>query len=166
MSHAFHIAHATSGRTRIKWAGEREDRASVVDVAAQIAAVEGVDHALPRPGTGSIIIEHEQVQWPQLESELADRLSLQFSTPAIPEPRTAMETINRGIDQTNAMLKGINTDLGSVTVLMMLILAVVQAYRGQVGSSSASFLWYALSIATMARGSDNTVQNADAESTA
>ena len=166
MSLAFQIAHTTSGRTRIKWADERDERARVIDIAGQIAAIEGVDQALPRPGTGSIIIEHEQVQWPQLESEHAGRLSIQFSAPAIPEPRTAMDTINRGIDQTNAMLKGINTDLGSVTVVLMLVLAVAQAYRGQVGGSSVSFLWYALSIATMARGSDNTVQTTDADSTA
>jgi len=166
MSPAFHIAHATSGRTRIKWAGERDNKTRVVDIAGQIAAVEDVDQAIPRPGTGSIIIEHERVQWPQLESELAHRLSLRFSTPATPEPRTAMDTINRGIDRTNAALKGINTDLGSVTVLMMLVLAVAQAFRGQIGNSSVSFLWYALSIATMSRRSENTGQSPDADSTA
>ena len=127
----------------------------MIAVAENIAAIEGVDQALPRPSTGSIVIEHEQTNWSSLEPEIADRLSLKFSTP-VSRPRTGMDTINQGIGQVNGALKTINTDLGSVTVLFLLILTVVQALRGQVLGNSGSYLWYALSIAMMARNKANT----------
>ncbi len=151
MNPAFYVAHGTSGRTRIKWAGDRADKARVIEVAENISAIEGVDKAEPRPSTGSIVIEHEQVEWSILESELAGIVSLQSGVPTPTGPRSGMDTVNRGIDQFNGALKSINTDLGSVTVLMLLILAVTQAFRGQVMSSSSSFLWYALNIAATAR---------------
>ena len=157
MNHTFYIAHTTSGRTRIKWAGDRDDKASIIGVAENIATIEGVDQAVPRLSTGSIIIEHEQAEWSSLEPEIADRLSLKFGAP-VSQPRTAMDTINQGIDQVNGALKSINTDLGSVTVLLLLILTVAQALRGQVLSASGSYLWYALSIAMMARDKANTQQ--------
>ena len=155
MKPAFYIAHTTSGRTRIKWAGDRGNKAIVIEVAENIAAIEGVDQAVPRLSTGSIIIEHEQAEWSSLEPEIADRLSLNFSTP-VHQPRTATDTINQGLDQVNGALKSVNTDLGSVTVLLLLILTVAQAWRGQVLSSSGSYLWYVLSIAMMARNKTNT----------
>lgn len=155
MSLPFQIAHTTSGRTRIKWAGARDNKASVLAVAENIAAIEGVDQATPRLPTGSIVIEHEQAEWSSLEPEIADRLSLTFSKP-VSQPRTGMDTINQGIDQVNGALKTVNTDLGSVTVLLLLILTVAQALRGQVLSASGSYLWYALSIAMMARDKANT----------
>ena len=164
MSTAFIIVHATSGRTRIKWAGDSSDKAIISEIADNITGVQGVDKAVPRMTTGSIIIEHEQVDWPALESELADRLSLEFSTPAPAEPRTAMDTINQGLDQVNGALKGINTDLGSVTVLLLLILAVAQSLRGQVTVSPLSSIWYALSIAAMARNTAGETVDATAES--
>jgi hypothetical protein len=49
------------------------------------------------------------------------------------------------------MLKGMNTDLKSLTVFMLVVLAITQAMRGQVMVSSASLFWYALSVASKAR---------------
>ncbi len=152
MSKAFYIAHTTNGRTRIKWAGDSSDKASIMEIAENIAAIPGVDQTVPRITTGSIIIEHEQADWPSVESLLSDRLALEFTTPALPEPRTGLDTINLGLDQMNTALKGMNTDLSSVTVFLLVMLAIAQALRGQVIGPSFSFLWYALSIATSARG--------------
>ena len=157
MSLPFYIAHATSGRTRIKWAGDRNNRASVIKVAGHIAAIEGVDQAIPRLSTGSIVVEHEQTEWSSLEPEITSRLSLTFSTP-VHRPRTGADTINLGIDQVNGALKKIKPDLGSVTLLLLLILIVAQTWRGQVLSASGSYLWYALNIAMMARNKAATQQ--------
>lgn len=151
MTGTFYVAHATGGRTRIRWAGDSAQKADVVKIAADIADVEGIEQAIPRITTGSIIIAHEQTEWEPLQYRLSDQLSLAFVAPPPAEPRTAMDTIHRGLGHVNGALKGVNTDLGSVSVFMLLILAVAQAYRGQTMSSAASFLWYALNLANIAR---------------
>lgn len=164
MSGLFYIAHTTRGRTRIRWAGNTADRAGVVEIASQIAALEGIDQAIPRTNTGSIIIEHDPTDWAALESRLVHDLSLKFVSPPLVQPRTAMDTINRGVDQVNGTLKGMNTDLASVSVLVLLILAVTQAARGQVMGNAVSFLWYALNTANMARGAAGPTAEATADS--
>jgi hypothetical protein len=48
-------------------------------------------------------------------------------------------------------LKEMQLDLNTLTMLMILVLAIGQALRGQVMVSSASLLWFAYTIATRAR---------------
>lgn len=153
---AFYTAHTTDGRTRVRWAGDAAEKAIVREVAENIARIEGVDQAVPRIATGSIIIEHEQVQWSDLKPQLTDKLSLEFTTPSAPRAHPGLVKLNQGLDKIDNSLKGINTDLGSVTVLLLLILSITQALRGQVMGNSMSFLWYALNIAKMARDSAST----------
>mgnify|MGYP001812480034 CR=1 FL=1 len=149
MTHTFYIAHTTSGRTRIRWAGDASDKASIRQVAENIAAIEGVDQALPRITTGSIIIEHDQAEWSDLEPQITDRLSVEIT---VPQSRSGLALLNHELDKVDNTLKGINTDLPSVTVLLLIMLAITQALRGQVTGNSMSFLWYALSIASRTRG--------------
>ena len=95
MTSAFYIAHATAGRTRIRWAGDVSDKASIVEVAENISDIQGVDQAMPRIKTGSIIIEHEQTDWSTLEPLLTDKLSLEFTTP-VARARTGIDVLNQG----------------------------------------------------------------------
>ena len=155
MTSAFYIAHATAGRTRIRWAGDVSDKAGIVEVAEKISDIEGVDQAMPRIKTGSIIIEHDHTDWSTLEPLLTDKLSLEFTTPVV-QVRTGIDVLNQGLDKVNGTLKSVNTDLPSVTVLLLAMLAITQALRGQVIGNSMSFIWYALSIAAMNRGTPGT----------
>lgn len=164
MSAPFYIAHTTRGRTRIRWAGDTADRTGVAEIASQIAGMEGIDQAIPRTSTGSIIIEHEPTDWTALEPRLTRDLSLKFVPPPPVRPRTALGTINLGVDQVNGTLKAMNTDLGSVSVLVLLVLAITQAARGQVMGNAVSFLWYALNMANMARGAAGPAAGATADS--
>ena len=150
MTHAFYIAHTTLGRTRIRWAGDAYDKTRIREVADTIATIEGVDQALPRMATGSIIIEHDQAEWSILEPQITDRLSVEFTAP---ESRRGLDALNQGLDKVEGTLKGLNTDLPSMAVLLLTVLAITQALRGQVMGNAMSFLWYALSIASMTRGS-------------
>ena len=156
MTSAFYIAHATDGRTRIRWAGDTSEKTRILEIAENIADVPGVDKALPRITTGSIIIEHDEAEWPALEPLLADRLSLEFTKPAPPQSRSGLHSLNRGLDKVDEKLRSINTDLPSVAVFLLIMLAIAQALRGQVIGNSMSFIWYALSIATMTRGVSGT----------
>jgi hypothetical protein len=77
-------------------------------------------------------------------------------TPAPVPAHTGLESLNRKLAQVDGTLKGINTDLRSLTVFMLSVLAITQALRGQVMVSSASLLWYAFSVASKARTSGST----------
>ena len=156
MTYAFTIAHTTEGRTRIRWAGDASEKTRIGELAESIAGLSGVDRAVPRIRTGSIIIEHEHEEWPSLEPRLCEELSLVFkSTTAA--TRSGLQALNHELDRVDgALRKSINTDLPSASVILLLILAITQAIRGQVMGNSMSFIWYALSIAAMARNSADT----------
>jgi hypothetical protein len=156
MTYVFTIAHATEGRTRIRWAGAVSEKAIISKLAESIAEIHDVDQATPRLTTGSIIIEHEHADWTAIESRLSGELSLVFQ--ASPAPRSGVQVLNHGLDSVDATLKGMNLDLSSVTVILLLIMAIAQAARGQVTGNATSFLWYALSIASVARNSSATKQ--------
>ena len=151
MTLLFTIPHLTEGRTRIRWAGDDEDRHQIIDVSQTINDFPGVDHAEPRMATGSIIIEHPQSDWGSLKVKLAQQLALEFTNPEPGQNFNAIATLNRGLDKIDGGLKTVNTDLSSITVLLLAILAVVQSLRGQVMTNSISFLWYAISIAAVSR---------------
>jgi hypothetical protein len=151
MTCTFYIAHTTDGRTRIRCSDDISDKTTISEIAEHMAQIPGVDQAVPRIATGSIIIEHETVQWSVIESQLTDKLSLDFSTPPRKPAYTGIMVLNKGIDQVDGTLKGMNTDLRTLTVFMLVVLAITQALRGQVMVSASSLLWYAFSVASKAR---------------
>ncbi|MDJ0832105.1 MAG: hypothetical protein QNJ69_01195 [Gammaproteobacteria bacterium] len=151
MTLAFTIPHLTDGRTRIRWAGDDDEKYNIVEISGTINDLQGVDHSEPRMLTGSIIIEHPEVDWSTVKSQLTKQLSLQFIEPAPTQDLNAIASLNRGLDKIDGGLKTVNTDLQSLTVFLLAILAVIQAMRGQVMTNSISFLWYAISIAMVSR---------------
>lgn len=152
MNLPFHIAHQSTGRTRIRWSGDREERDKVVDVAARVDQIEGVFTAEPRRLTGSIIIDHPEASWAELEAEIRSRGQIELAPLARSEsgPRTGLQAVSQGADRLNAALSeaGIdNLDLKNLAFLVLVTLAIVQAARGQVMVSAVSLLWYAIDIA-------------------
>jgi hypothetical protein len=159
MIYTFYIAHATDGRTRIRCGDDISDKAVISEIAEHMAQIPGVDQAVPRIATGSIIIEHETVQWSAIEPQLTEELSVEISTPPRKPAYTGIMALNKGIDQVDGTLKGMNTDLRTLTVFMLVVLAITQALRGQVMVSASSLLWYAFSVASKARkSSDDTLE--------
>jgi hypothetical protein len=156
MTYTFTIAHSTEGRTRIRWAGDVSEKTRIGELAESIAGLSGVDRAVPRMTTGSIIIEHEHEVWSSIEPRLCKDLSVAFR-PTAAATQSGLQALNHELDRVDgALRKGINIDLPSASVILLLILAITQAVRGQVMGNSMSFIWYALSIAAMARNSADT----------
>jgi len=151
MTSPFYIAHATPGRTRIRWAGDSAQKNIVSELATDIANIQGVDGAEPRIMTGSIIIKHDGQEWPTLQSQLTDLLSLQFTAAPPAIRRNGVQSFNDNIDNIDGALRHVNMDFNSFTLVILCALAIVQALRGQVMSSSVSVLWYAFTIASMVR---------------
>jgi len=152
MTPTFYIAHSTSGRTRIRWAGDASEKTTIYELATDIANLHGVDNAVPRMTTGSIIIEHHETEWTTLQPQLTDKLSLEFSSAPPALRRSGAQVLNHRIDNFDGALKNMNLDVTSLTLLLLSVLAIIQALRGQVMGSSVTFLWYAFNIVSRARG--------------
>ena len=151
MTSLFYIAHATPGRTRIRWAGDSDHKHFVNEFASDIACIAGVVKAEPRTVTGSIVIQHDGLEWPVLQSALSDQHPIKFTADPSAITRSGVDAVNDSIDTVDAVLKHVNMDFYSLLMLMLLTLSIVQALRGQVLSSSVSFLWYAFTLAAIAR---------------
>lgn len=151
MTPSFYIAHSSPGRTRIRWAGDASEKSCVSELAAEIENLAEAVKADPRMTTGSIIIEHDDMPWSSLQARLTDQLSLTFTATPEPVNRSGTEVLNNNIDDLNGALKYLNMDFYSLMVLMLSVLAIIQAMRGQVMSSSGSYLWYAFNLLMMAR---------------
>lgn len=151
MTYPFYIAHSIAGRTRIRWAGDTEEKAHIEELAANIVNIPGVNHAEPRITTGSIIIDHEDVEWSRLESKLTEMLPMQFIPAPAPVPYTGMDALSQGLDEVDNVLKSLNMDRNSLTLLLLSILIIVQAVRGQVLVPSASFIAFAFEILSQNR---------------
>ena len=155
MTPLFYVAHATPGRTRIRWAGDSDDKYIVSELAGDFANVAGVVTVEPRTVTGSIIIQHDGQEWPTLQSALSDQLSIEFTAAPPAVKRNGADAVNDSIDTIDDALKLVNMDFDSFLMLMLCALSIIQALRGQVMSSSVSFLWYAFTLASMVRDKDN-----------
>lgn len=151
MTPLFCISHEMPGRTRIRWAGDSDEKYVVIELASDIANIAGVVNAEPRSTTGSIIIQHDGQEWPAIQSALSNQLPIKFTArpPAI--KRNGVDAVNDSIDTIDDALKRVNMDFESILMLMLCALSIVQALRGQVMSSSVSFLWYAYVLASMVR---------------
>lgn len=143
MTAVFYIAHSTSGRTRIRWVGDTSEKDRIGALSTDIEKLHGVDSAVPKMASGSIIIEHNDMDWSTLQPLLTDQLSLEFT----PTTRSdSVESVGHSLENIDGALKHVNMDLTSLTLLLLGILAVVQALRGQVMSTSSSYLWYAFNV--------------------
>jgi hypothetical protein len=151
MTPTFYIAHSSPGRTRIRWAGDASEKSRVTEYAAEIENLAETVTADPRMVTGSIIIEHDALPWSSLQARLTDQLSLTFTATPEAGKRSGTEALNKNIDDLDGALKHLNMDFDSLTLLILSVLAIIQAARGQVMSSSVSFLWYAFNLLMMAR---------------
>lgn len=151
MSYRFTVPHSLPERTRIRWAGDKTERAAIHDLAVRIESLAGVTRSEPRLATGSIIIEHDGIDWESLEIRLRRELAIEIQ-PAVPvRVRTGLETFNDNVNRLDDRLGKINLDLNSMSFLFLMLMAVAQAVQGRVGASSVSFLWYAMSLAARMR---------------
>ena len=151
MTLTFYIAHTSPGRTRIRWAGDASEKGRIIQLAAEIEKINAVVSADPRMTTGSIVIEHDGIEWSSLQTQLSDQLSMVFPPIAQPMKRSGAKALSQSIDNLDGALNKVNMDFDSLTLLMLSTFAIIQALRGQIIGSSSSFLWYAFNLAVMAR---------------
>ena len=167
MSLVFYIAHTTHGRTRLGWAGDKEQKHRVNEVAKQLELIDGILSTEPRLTTGSIIIEHPETSWTEILPLVEQHGTIRFCpAPAQTPARSGLQTLNTGLDRIDAVLRKETQngmDLRNLTFILLVMMALVQSLRGQVMVSAASFLWFALNVGMLSPSDKTGPEDSSAE---
>jgi len=145
---AFYIAHQVEGRTRLRVTERLADPDILSDQVAGLEALPGVFTVKARPATGSLIIDHEGTAWADIAEQM-EALDLAIVEAPQPAPTQGLQPLISMVNELDAGLRSStsgSTDLRSMTVLLILVLALTQALRGNIFGPTTSFLWYALNI--------------------
>lgn len=166
MTACCHVAHTSSGRTRLRLSGDDNEKSRILKLATAISELDAVTRIDTRLTTGSIIIEHPEIKWSNLVDAVKELLPVDFVSAPKPERtvESGLSALNSRLQEIDAFLKQSNAgelDLRTLTFLMLVSLAIVQAARGQVMVSAASLLWYALSVASREKKNSQAVNPED-----
>lgn len=142
-----HVAHSLSGRTRLKVPNKRGDIEFFSLAGQWLSECPGVTQVEVNARTGSLLIRHT-VPFPQIAA-FADDHNL-FTLQADNESSGSIS------HQASANLAWVNTrlaqlsagtlDLRSVLFLSLLVLCLVQIYRGQILIPAGALLWNMLQL--------------------
>lgn len=147
MSATAHLAHGLPGRTRLKVPDKRGDMKFFTSAGQQLGECPGVTQVEANARTGSLLIRHS-VPFSQIAA-FADDHNL-FTLQADNETSSSIS------HQAAANLTWVNTqlaqlsagtlDLRSVMFLTLLVLCLVQIYRGQILIPAGALLWNMLQL--------------------
>ena len=137
------VVHRLPGRTRLRVRGRRGDPAFMERARAALAALPGVDEVRGRADTGSLLLRHRRDF--SLEAVLRDDPGAVPFDLAEGAPGAGPEV--RVLDRLVARLPGERPEPRMVLITVVLALALVQAWRGQLLGSASSLLWYAFQLA-------------------
>ena len=150
----FEIAHQSVGRTRLRAQARPVDAYEFAALAEGVAGLAGVEDVDFRPTTGSLVIEHPDLAWDQIESNLLRTGSIELTAGHAPRASAAaLAPVRATLKQVDNLLTWVSSgglDMRTVTFLVMFALALRQIQRGQIMVPAFSFLWYAFEIASRA----------------
>jgi hypothetical protein len=144
------VAHRTAGRTRLRAAVRPVEVEALAGFAERLAELPGVDAVDCRFDTGSIVVEHPDMEGDRLIAE-ATRLGGVFDAEgAVGEARhDGLASVRSALGSVDGMLGQLSTggiDLRTISFVLMLGLALRQITRGNIMVPAMSFLWYAFEI--------------------
>jgi hypothetical protein len=150
--HRAYVKHVGHHRVRLQLPGARGRPQHLEQVRRRLAEVEGVERVTVNPDTGSVLVsgpvEVSALQRFALDCELFELEG------AAPELKPVLDELAGHFNEIDGKLKEISggrLDLASTVVLGLGTVAVVQLIRGQIGAPALTLLWYAASLAMMAR---------------
>ncbi len=143
----FAIAHQTDGRTRLRALVRPVDTLELMDIADSVSGLRGVDAVDFRATTGSLVIEHPDYHWEEIEHELA-RVGIEIagSVDGIDGYTDSLAPVRATIGHVDGLMTRLTTggvDMRTITFVLMLGLALRQIMRGQIMAPAFCFLWYA-----------------------
>jgi hypothetical protein len=146
MNREWYIAHQIEGRTRIKPCAPLEESEILMELADRFNSLDGVLGAIPRPATGSLIIEHPVQSWQRLLPQLQ---ALGLRLREAPEPQLSnllspMVQMFTEVDETIRDSTDGQVDSRTLLFFIYLLLGVTQLFRGQVLGPAVGLFWFAL----------------------
>lgn len=144
------VAHQTEGRTRLRATVRPVDAEEFIEFADRLSGARGVDALDCRVRTGSIIVEHPEIDGEGLVDEIV-RLG-GILEPVDDDPMTGSDGLSPvrttlgSVDGFLGQLTSGGVDLRTISFVLMLGLAMRQIMRGNVMVPAMSFLWYASEI--------------------
>ncbi len=151
----FAIAHQTEGRTRLRALERPVEPAELLVLADGVGDLPGVDAVDCRTTTGSLVIEHPEHPWEEIEDQLAQFdvvvvASADMGDGYVDGLAPVRATIGH-VDGLMTRLTAGGVDMRTLSFVLMLGLALRQMMRGQVMVPAISFLWYASEILLKSR---------------
>jgi len=147
-----HVMHRLGQRTRLRVPERRRDSAWFTQTASRLERVPGVLRVEARSLSGSLLIHHRPD--PALERRLAatGRFRIRQEPAAmLPAPEPAAASCFGLSAQTLPGDLGSKTDLRTLVILGLIILAIIQAVRGQVMVPALSLLFFAYNFSLATR---------------
>ena len=148
---AAHIVHRLRGRLRLKIPEKRWDKEWLSEAASQLEKLGGVDKVDVSAVSGSLLIHH------QPDAAVEQRLSgpglFQIIDVPISDP-PLLDRVADGIHRSDRALQrrtAGRTNLRTLLILVLVILAFVQTLRGRVMVPAISLLLFAAQLALMAK---------------
>lgn len=148
------IVHTSPGRLRLRVADRRHDIGYFKTVAARLAACPGVISVEANALSGSVLIRHETVDQAILERGLAQGIFKVDARPSAAVHRAPSERWLSAVIAVNRRFVDASEgrgDIGTLIAAMFIILAAIQAARGQIAMPAIGALWYALNALAMGR---------------
>lgn len=144
------VAHQTEGRTRLRAAVRPVDADELVALAERLAELPGVDSLDCRTDTGSIVIQHPEMDGDGLISEVL-RLGgdVDDEGAAGDVARDSLVAVRSALGSADGILGQLSSggiDLRTISFVLMLGLALRQFTQGNIMVPAMSFLWYAFEI--------------------
>lgn len=144
------VAHQIEGRTRLRAVVRPVDEDEVMAFADRLSSTRGVETLDCRVRTGSIVVEHPEIDGQELFAEIMRLGGVlepndEYSTTrhdSLAPVRTTLGSVDGFLGQLTA--GGI--DLRTISFVLTLGLAMRQISRGNIMVPAMSFLWWAFDI--------------------
>ncbi len=146
-----HVVHRLRSRLRLKVPDKCRDADWLTKAATHLKQVPGVKQVDVRVPSGSLLIHHRTD--PGLEQRLATTGLFHITGESIASP-PVLDPIMDGISRSHRRLErrtGGRANLPTVLIVLLVLAAFVQTLRGQIMPPAVSLLWYAASLAIVAK---------------
>lgn len=143
-----HVVHELGGRIRLRIPERRNDAAFFEMLAEYIGQTEAVDSVAVDALTASVLIHH-QLPPNALKSRLTKEFGLQLEPAPSPSKRHGLAPLGQGVHALDEGLRKTSdgaADLRTLLFILLVMLAIRQALRGQIMIPAAALLWNAMEL--------------------
>jgi hypothetical protein len=159
------IVHQIEGRTRLRLRERPEDEAQVPAFVERLAALGGIELVDYRPATGSLIVEHPELDVPGLATAVAQAGGIIEPAGGPPPRPNSLMPVRVGLDQVDGLLNRMTAggvDMRTLAFTVLVGLAVRQLLRGELMPPAMTLLsWATDLLPPSARAASTTADAAD-----